>query len=92
MAPIFFCKCTNCSCTATVLLNKEMEEESNKLKQMQLENNKTVNCEEAGRRKDYFVEDQKEESETSEIIEKLVLLVCGALLLLGKGRWQKFKK
>ena len=59
------------------------------MKQMQLENNKTVNCEEAGRRKDYFVQYQKEESQTTEIVEKCVLLAVGALLLMGKAKLKK---
>ena len=29
MAPIFYCKCSNCICTATVLLKQERQEEKN---------------------------------------------------------------
>ena len=29
MAPIFYCSCTNCICTATVLLKQERQEDKN---------------------------------------------------------------
>ena len=29
MAPIFYCKCSNCICTATVLLQQERQEDKN---------------------------------------------------------------
>jgi hypothetical protein len=76
MAPIFYCSCSNCSCTATVLLTQKMEVEGNKVEE-------TVNCEELIRRKEYDVQNQKQESQTSEI-ETLVFLAGGVLLLVCK--------
>ena len=29
MAPIFYCRCSNCICTATVLLKEERQEDKN---------------------------------------------------------------
>ena len=87
MAPILYCTCSNCSCMATVLLTQKMDKvegEANKVEEIEFENNKTSNCDDAGRRKEYFVENQNEESQTSEIVDKIVILAGGALLLLGK--------
>ena len=72
---------------ATVLLTQKMDKvegEANKVEEIEFENNKTSNCDDAGRRKEYFVENQNEESQVSEIVEKIVFLAGGTLLLLGE--------
>ena len=80
MAPILYCTCSNCSCTATVLLTHKIvkEAEHNKMEEMQVDTNKTIICEEFGRRKEDAAQQQKEET-----IETFVILAGGALLLLG---------
>ena len=37
MAPIFYCSCTNCICTATVLLKQERQEDKNATEEEQRE-------------------------------------------------------
>ena len=87
MAPILYCTCSNCSCTATVLLTQiiDKETEGNKVEEIKFENNKTINCDEVGRRKEYFVQNQKEESQSSEVARQVVILAGGALLLVGEN-------
>ena len=85
MAPIFYCTCTNCACSATVLHTQrvDMEGEGNRLEEVAVETNRTANCE--NNRTGYsHVEYTNEESQAWEIVESIILLFIGAALLFGK--------
>ena len=88
MAPIFYCSCTNCSCTATVLLTQTIEKErevgDSEEEDMLFKTNKS-NCGDVIRRKEYVTTYLKPESQTSEFVETFILFAGGALLLLGKA-------
>ena len=86
MAPILYCSCTNCSCSATVLLTQvvDMEGEGSRVEEVTGDTNRDSNCEETPTRNDFLVQNKKEESQTWELVEKLILLTLAALLLFGK--------
>ena len=79
MAPIFYCSCTNCSFSATVLPTQtvDMEGEGNRLKEVAGETTRTANCENT--RKSFNVEYKNDE-----LVESIVLLFIVAVLLFGK--------
>ena len=79
MAPILYCTCTNCSCTATVLLTQKMDIEGENITN---ETNNTTICEETSTKQDYLV--QKEESQAKSLIEKSIYLIIGALVFFGE--------
>ena len=84
MAPIFYCSCTNCSFSATVLPTQtaDMEGEGNRLKEVAGETTRTANCENT--RKSFNVEYKNDESHAWELVESIVLLFIVAVLLFGK--------
>ena len=79
MAPIFYCSCTNCSFSATVLPTQtvDMEGEGNRLKEVAGETTRTANCENT--MKSFNVEYKNDE-----LVESIVLLFIVAVLLFGK--------
>ena len=91
MAPILYCSCTNCSCSATVLLTQvvDMEGEGSRVEEVTGDTNRNSNCEENPTRNNFLIQNKEEESQTWELVEKLIFLTLVALLLFGKEISQK---
>ena len=61
-----------------------MEGEGNRVVEVTEDTNRSINCEEASTRKDFLVQNNRDESQGLKILEKSLFLVIGALLLFCK--------
>ena len=86
MAPVFYCSCTNCNCTATVLftqtIDKKKEENTRVVEQVMLKTN-TTTCDDILRKREYVVPYLDQEPQSLQSVETFVLFAGGALLLVG---------
>ena len=84
MAPVLFCSCTNCSCSATVLRTQvwDMVSEEHNTEEVTIQDNRTSNCDEI--RTGYFPEYRKEDTYAGISIEKCIFLVIGFLFIFCK--------
>ena len=96
MAPVFYCSCTNCNCTATVLftqtIDKKKEENTRVVEQVMLKTN-TTTCDDILRKREYVVPYLDQEQQSLQSVETFVLFAGGALLLVGNfPLWRSHKK
>ena len=74
-----YCSCKNCSCTATVLLTKVIDDQEEDTMKF----TKNTDCLENSEQ-DFPVE--KQNSETKQFIERLIILIiCLIILMLGEN-------
>ena len=87
MAPVFYCSCTNCNCTATVLFTQTVDkkkEENNKVVDEMIQKTNTSTCDDLLRTREYIPPFREQEAQTAQNVETFVLFAGGVLLLVGE--------
>ena len=92
MAPMFYCRCSNCSCKATVLITQKIENRKDEFEDQIRESddsNITINWEDLIKDDENRKEDGQNTTEqieeSSRVLESVFLLVCLIIIILGKN-------
>ena len=88
MAPIFYCRCTNCNCTATLLITQKMEKtietEEDFLMEEEQQRREENNCSAEALQPSIGKFSPNALERTSLILESVFLLMCFIILIIGK--------